>query len=121
MKYNPLNSPMYYRQRITHELVNKTIKLFVLMPMKDEHCVMCQALTNNRLIDGSHDHNLYKCLTQFLILEYIKSSKGSDSINDAHVKTYVDQKWLRLGPKLTHEFREMGVPTLGNEIPIRYR
>ena len=127
MKYTSLDErrlvdePMYYKKKITHNLMNKTVKLFVLMPMKNEHCVMCQALTNNRLIDGSHDHDLYRCLTQFLILEYIKCSKGRDSINDAHVKTYIDNKWLRLGPKLMDEFREMGILSLGETIPIRYR
>ena len=121
MKYNAFDSTIYYKKKVTPDLVKRTIKLFVLMPMKDEHCVMCQALKNNRLLDNHQDHSLYKCLTQFMILEYIKCKKGTDKVNDAHVKTYVDQKWLRLGPKLMREFRDMGVRTLGNTIPIRYR
>ena len=66
-------------------------------------------------------HSLYYCLSQFMILEYIRHSRSRD-VNDSwsHCRTYLHYKWLRLGPKLTERIRNMGLDK-ENEIPAQYR
>ena len=129
MKYDPTEDPWYYKKRIDPAMVKKTIKIFVLLPLKDcplgepekGHCIMCKSLESVKDDEHSVKHNLYKCLSQFMILEYITVKRGSHKVNDHHVKMYVDQKWLRLGPKIMEEFNDMGIPSYGESIPMRYR
>tara|TARA_B100000029_G_scaffold438663_1_gene454706 strand:+ start:2628 stop:2996 length:369 start_codon:yes stop_codon:yes gene_type:complete len=116
--------PQYYRKHITKNLVKKTMKVFVLLPMKKtpHECELCKSFNSNVLIKHTVDHDLYHCLTKFMILEYIQITE-----DDKNLGRYLERKWSKLGPKLTQEFKRMDSDSCGEctqqreSIPICYR